>query len=277
MIKQKQNCLKINYCRNGINNNRWIDKIPSNENKIEITSFERIVWEGVKCLVNNNDPNFDNDSKKKIFQCYNRAVNSYRTCVICDLIKNDLIDEVDWSHLRRPDWLDAVPGDVGLTKYQIITGNIDELIGFPVADNEFVTYGTWWPRNITANGGFYKFKSGQFDYIWNDFSLNPEYWQTHYYEKGDVHYKYYGEQNYVDWKLFEKGIKVTQTPKEWLGKYTDNKSDMIEMNKLYSKLFKTDYMILDKPNDMIKVVHMNGVGNTIHKYNQKFIKDNWHG
>lgn len=106
-----------------INNNRWIDKIPSNENKIEITSFERIVWEGVKCLVNNNDPNFDNDSKKKIFQCYNRAINSYRTCVICDLIKNDLIDEVDWSHLRRPDWLDAVPDKVGLTKYQIITGN----------------------------------------------------------------------------------------------------------------------------------------------------------
>ena len=160
---------------------------------------------------------------------------------------------------------------------QIITGNIDELIGFPVTDNEFVTYGTWWPRNITANGGFYKFKSGQFDYIWNDFSLNPEYWQTHYYEKGDVHYKYYGEQNYVDWKLFERGIKVTQTPNEWLGKYTDNKKDMVEMNKLYSKRFKTDYMILDKPNDMIKVVHMNGVGNTIHKYNQKFIKDNWHG
>ena len=84
---------------------------------------------------------------------------------------------------------------------QIITGNIDELIGFPVTDNEFVTYGTWWPRNITANGGFYKFKSGQFDYIWNDFSLNPEYWQTHYYDNGDVHYKYYGEQNYVNWKI----------------------------------------------------------------------------
>ena len=77
--------------------------------------------------------------------------------------------------------------------------------------------------------------------------------------------------------MHEKDIKVTQTPEEWLGKYTDNKKDMIEMNKLYSKRFKTDYMILDKPNDMIKVVHMNGVGNTIHKYNQKFIKDNWYG
>ena len=49
------------------------------------------------------------------------------------------------------------------------------------------------------------------------------------------------------------------------------------MNKLYSKLFNTDYMILDDVNKMIKVVHMNGIGNTIHKYKQKFIKDCWHG
>jgi hypothetical protein len=136
---------------------------------------------------------------------------------------------------------------------QVITNNIDDLIGYPVSDNEFVSYGTWWPRKLQVNGGFYKFKNG------------------------DVHYKYYGEQNYVNWKMHEKNIKVTKTPREWLGKYTDNTKDMIEMNKLYSKLFNTDYMILDEVNKKIKVVHMNGVGNTIHKYNQKFIKENWHG
>ena len=144
---------------------------------------------------------------------------------------------------------------------QVITGNVDDMIGYPVSDNELVTYGTWWPQNIKVQGGFYKFKSGQLDYIWNDFALNPEYWQTHYYEKGDVHYKYYGEQNYVDWKLFEKQIKVTKMPGQWLGKYTDNSRDMLEMNKIYSKIFNTDYMLLDKPNDMIKVIHLNGVNN----------------
>ena len=30
---------------------------------------------------------------------------------------------------------------------QIITGNIDNLIGYPIVDNDFVSYGTWWPRN----------------------------------------------------------------------------------------------------------------------------------
>ncbi len=155
---------------------------------------------------------------------------------------------------------------------QVITNNIDELINFPVSDNEFISYGTWWPQKIKVQGGFYKFKSGNFDYIWNDFALNPEYWQTHYYENGDVHYKYYGEQNYVNWKLHEKGIKVTHTPKEWLGKYSDN---MVEQNKIYSKIFNTDYMILDDVNEMIKIVHFNGANNTIHKYNTRFIKENW--
>lgn len=111
-----------------INNNRWIKKLESNENKIQVDSFERIVWEGVKCVMNNKDPNFDKDSKKKIFQCYNRAINAYRTCVIVDLIKQNLIDEVDWSHLRRPFYLDSIPEKGLPTIYEIITGNRFETI-----------------------------------------------------------------------------------------------------------------------------------------------------
>lgn len=110
-----------------INNNRWIDKLVTNDTKIQTNSLERIVWEGAKCIVNNTEPTFDNDSKKKIFQCYNRAVNTYRTCVIVDLIKEKLIDEVDWSHLRRPDYLDAKDTPT-LTKYERITGNTFESI-----------------------------------------------------------------------------------------------------------------------------------------------------
>ena len=160
---------------------------------------------------------------------------------------------------------------------QVITGNVDDLIGHPVSHGELITYGTWWPRKLQVNGGFYKFKSSDFDYVWNDFALNPEYWQNHYYNNGDVHYKYYGEQNYVNWKMHEKNMRVTKTPGEWLGKYTDNTKDMIKMNVDYAKKFDTDYMILDEVNEKIKVVHMNGIGNTIHKYNQKFIKEYWHG
>jgi len=110
-----------------INNNRWIDKLVTSDTRIQTNSLERIVWEGAKCMVTNTKPTFDNDSKKKIFQCYNRAVNTYRTCVIVDLIKEKLIDEVDWSHLRRPDYLDAKDTPT-LTKYERITGNTFESI-----------------------------------------------------------------------------------------------------------------------------------------------------
>ena len=161
---------------------------------------------------------------------------------------------------------------------QVVVGNVNDLIGFPVGDDELVSYGTWW-NNATKNGeekklkdnnilplngGFYKFKSGQFKHIWDDFALNPPYWQLHYYNTGKVHFKYYGEQNYVDWKIFEKKSKLTLTPPEWLGKHNDDIKKMIALNKLYAKTFDTDYMLLDEPNEKLKIIHYTGVNNSIH-------------
>ena len=50
-----------------------------------------------------------------------------------------------------------------------------------------------------------------------------------------------------------------------LSKFRMPKKDPLENKKI------------DEVNKKIKVVHMNGVGNTVHKYDQKFIKDYWHG
>ena len=189
--------------------------------------------------------------------------------------------KLHWHKLKffSSQFANQKPGDeiIIMDIDQVITGNVDDLIGHPVSDNELITYGVWWPQKIKINGGFYKFKSGSFDHVWNDFALNPDYWQTHYYENGDVHFKYYGEQNYVNWKMTEGKHKVSLTPKEWLCKYTDNAKEMVKLNILYAKAFNTEYMMLDKPNDMIKVVHFTGPGKSIHKYSEKFIEDNWHG
>ena len=173
---------------------------------------------------------------------------------------------------------------------QVVVGNVDDLIGFPVGDNELVSYGVWWNNDtkkikdskklrdhniLPLNGGFYKFKSGQLKHVWDDFALNPPYWQLHYYNIGKVHFKYYGEQNYVDWKIFEKESKLTLTPPEWLGKYTENKEDMIKLNILYSKTFDTDYMLIDEPDEKLKIFHYTGVGRTVHENNTNALYKYW--
>ena len=157
---------------------------------------------------------------------------------------------------------------------QIITGNVDDLIGHPVEEKELVTYGIWWRSKLHTNGGFYKFKSGSLSYVWDDFIENPEYWQMHYYNEREVHFPYYGEQNYVNWRTDEHNIKLTKTPPEWIGKCDiDIKADTIN-NKLYNEKFG-DYMFMDNVNPDIKVVHFTGPGNTIHNNRNGWIKDYW--
>lgn len=168
---------------------------------------------------------------------------------------------------------------------QIIVNNIDNLLNFPVSENELVTYDVWWNKKnnpfadkviLPINGGFYKFKSGSLKFIWDEFSLNPEYWQLHYYNKGEVHFKYYGEQNYVNWKVEEHKCKITKLPAEWLGKYSSNKKENIHLNKIYSKTFKTDYMFLDDVSEKLKIIHFTGVGKNIHDENKQFINKYWY-
>ena len=101
-------------------------------------------------------------------------------------------------------------------------------------------------------------------FVWDDFALNPEYWQLHFYNNGTVHKKYYGEQNYVKLKVLEHKAKLTTTPKEWIAKYTDDFKENLQLNQMYMKKFNTDYMILDKEvNEKLKVIHYTGVGRKI--------------
>ena len=193
-----------------------------------------------------------------------------------------------WHKLKffSPQFADQNAGDdiIIMDIDQIVVGNVDDLIGHPVSDNELVSYGVWWNQKpnpfadrdpLPINGGFYKFKSGSLKFVWDEFALNPEYWQLHYYKKGDVHFKYYGEQNYVNWKVEQHQCKITLTPYEWLAKYADTNREMVELNKMYSKKFKADYMILDDVNEKVKMVHFAGVGKSIHRFTSKFIYKYW--
>lgn len=184
-----------------------------------------------------------------------------------------------WHKLKffSPQFGDQKPGDdiIIMDIDQVIVNNVDELLNWPVSENELLTYGQWWTNKLKINGGFYKFKSGSLKCIWDDFVKNVEFWQLNYYRKGIVHTKYYGEQNYVNWKVQEHKIKLTLTPEKWLCKYTDDNNKNLYLNKVYSEKFNTDYMILDETHKYIKIVHFTGVEKTIHKNNFKFIEKHW--
>ena len=178
--------------------------------------------------------------------------------------------KLHWHKLKffSPQFAYQKPGDdiIIMDIDQKIVGNVDDLLGHPVSENELVTYGQWWENKLGINGGFYKFKSGSLKFVWDDFALNPEYWQLHFYDNGTVHYKYYGEQNYVKLKVLEHKAKLTKTPSEWIAKYTDDYTENLKLNQMYMQKFDTDYMILDNQvNEKLKVIHYAGQGRKINE------------
>lgn len=159
---------------------------------------------------------------------------------------------------------------------QVIVNNIDDMLTWPVSDNELISYSKWWNDTyLSLNGGWYKFKSGSLKKIWNEFIVAPEDWQLEWYKKGVVHHKYYGEQNFVEWMTKKHKIKLTLMPKEWIGKYTNDDRTNRNLNLRYSELFNTDYMILDEPHENLKVIHFANPNTNIHSSSDKWIEKYW--
>ena len=120
--------------------------------------------------------------------------------------------KIHWHKLKffSPLFGDQKPGDeiIVMDIDQIIVGDITDMINYPVGENELVSYRKWWKKGdpcegntVKLNGGWYKFKSGSLKFVWDEFSYSEksrDKWQLYYYNEGIVHFKYYGEQNYVE-------------------------------------------------------------------------------
>lgn len=212
------------------------------------------------------------------FICYSDNPN-VKADIVIPLPKHSDI-KLHWHKLAffSPLFAYQKPGDeiIIMDIDQVIVSNIDEMLSYPVDDNELVSYGKWWnDTKLTLNGGWYKFKSGSFKYIWNEFIKNVEYYQLRYYNKGIVHHKYYGEQNHVEDTIrYNKG-KITLMPKEWIGKYTNDEKTNLQYNIKYSEMFDTDYMILDRPNPKLKIIHFANPDSNIHTSKEDWIQRYW--
>jgi len=204
------------------------------------------------------------------------------TRVECDRqipLTKDLPIQAHWWKLRFFDQAFTGPGEIIVMDIdQIIVQDITEMIAYPCEKNEIVSYNKWWTdaRDTTLNGGWYKFHAGDFQCVWDKFYSDIEKWQTYYFDKGVVHFRYFGEQNFVEDTIRENGGKVTLMPGQWVCKYTKDYDNNRKINMRYIREFKERYLILgDEINELVKIVHFANPDNDIHNNEHAWIKDYW--
>ena len=166
------------------------------------------------------------------FDKYNVEFNCYKNP------SSEFIKE-HWHKIKFFDESFTGKGDIIIVDIdQTVVGDLTDMVNYEVNDNELITYKNWWDKNpkCPINGGWYKFKSGSLQYVWDKFNSNIDYHQNYYYNNNIVHYKYYGEQNFVYDTVIENDGKVITMPEKWISKY-----------------------MMDEFKDDIKIVHSLGV------------------
>jgi hypothetical protein len=185
-----------------------------------------------------------------------------------------------WHKLSFFDYNFTGDGDIIVMDIdQVVVNDITPMINFPVQENELVSYHKWWSKSLTSlpiNGGWYKFKAGSLQHVWDKYSSDPEKWQLHYYNNGTVHYKYFGEQDFVYHTCVENSVNITQMPGQWVAKYDKDIDLNTRYNVMYAENFDEDFMILgDELNENIRIVHFANFDNTIHEHPDEWIKEHW--
>ena len=168
-----------------------------------------------------------------------REFKKYGVSLKCEYIKDFTIIKEHWHKIKFFDESFTGKDDIIIVDIdQTVVGDLTDMINYEVNDNELITYKNWWDKNpkCPINGGWYKFKSGSLQYVWDKFNSNIDYHQNYYYNNGIVHYKYYGEQNFVYDTVIENNGKVITMPEKWVSKY-----------------------MMDEFKDDIKIIHSLGV------------------
>ena len=205
------------------------------------------------------------------------------TDVVADRViplPTDSVIQQHWHKLRFFDKEFTGDGDIIVLDIdQVIVNDITPMIDWQLNKSELVSYEKWWtnnPSNTKINGGWYKFKAGELQCVWDKYISNPEYWQLHYYMNGCVDYQYFGEQNFVEDTVRENNHPVVTMPGQWAVKYDCDKSKNFKYQYMYTEKFDQDYMILGgELNENIRIVHFANFNNTIHETNEDWIEDHW--
>lgn len=219
--------------------------------------------------------------KKNVKVPFKYHVYSDTNDIECDevipLRKNKDI-KAHWHKLKFFDSVFTGMGEIIVLDIdQIILQDITSMVSWPVKNKRLISYESWWNNEpISINGGWYKFNAGDHDEVWAKYISNPVYWQNYYYNRSIVHFKYFGEQNFVEQTVVENRGIIEHYPGEWIGKWTHNFDQNLCYQQLYRKKFKQEYMIMgDDINSKLKMIHFANPDNSIHQNNYRWVKDYW--
>lgn len=157
----------------------------------------------------------------------------------------------------------------------VITGDMDPILSYDLPKGEFGCFERWWSNLrhfCKLNGGFQMFYMGETDYLWQEFSKDPEHWQRYYIENGFAEGPVNGEQNFIDGHADNKHW----LPMEWFAKYHDVDYKKINRNWERDVNPAEPYFMGGDFCDTIKMVHFSNSDNQMHKVDEHWIKDFWH-
>ena len=197
---------------------------------------------------------------------------------VIPLKQNGIIKE-HWFKLQFFDKNFTGDGDIIVMDIdQLIVSNVTEMVNWPVEENELVSYNKWWNKSphTTINGGWYKFKAGSLDFVWKKYLEDPVKWQLHYYNNLVVHFKYFGEQNFVEDNCREQDVKITMMPGQWVGKWSKIFEQNLTYNELYRDSFNEEFQIMgDEINPNLKIIHFANPDNYVMTERYQWIRNHW--
>jgi hypothetical protein len=218
------------------------------------------------------------------FICYSDTLDVEADRVI--LLPKDTDIKLHWHKLKFFDssFADQTPGEeiIVLDIDQVVVNNVDVMLQYPCQGNTLVSYHKWWNfdtgnNTMLLNGGWYKFRSGELDYVYRKFISDVKRWQLHYFNEKIVTIPFYGEQNFVQDTVIENGGNISLMPGEYVVKYqADNRYENDQRAILYTTTFKKPFMLLgDVWHDDVKIVHFTDILNRVHECREPWVQEHW--
>ena len=158
----------------------------------------------------------------------------------------------------------------------IVTGNLDEILGYDLPERTFGCFERWW-SNLThlckINGGFQMFYMGDTHPLWTTFNKTPQYWQEYYIKNGLADGPVNGEQNFIDMHVL---IDREWLPMEWFAKYEEVKLKGLQSNWSSKVGIADPFYMGGEFHETIKMVHFSDADNNMELVKDEWINDYWY-